>query len=202
MNPSARRTTSHDVTLWLDPVCPFSWNTARWLARVAERADFEIDWRLMNLAILNEGRELPTPQRARMRDSVRVGRLMAAVRAELGAKGLAVAYFSFGQRYFDQSALVSEELAGHLLRDAGVQRTSVDACSDMTLDMAVRQAHQASQDALGGAGGSPILSIDGKTLFGPVLTSAPTLETGQALFDALTILAATPEFIQVQRPNA
>jgi hypothetical protein len=49
------------VTMWLDPVCPFSWNTARWLDEVAGNAEFEIDWQLMSLAILNEGRELPPP---------------------------------------------------------------------------------------------------------------------------------------------
>lgn len=53
--------TEPKLTLWLDPVCPFSWNTARWLHAVAEKAGWAIDWRLMSLAVLNEGRELPPP---------------------------------------------------------------------------------------------------------------------------------------------
>ncbi|BDB39835.1 MULTISPECIES: mycothiol-dependent nitroreductase Rv2466c family protein [Mycobacterium] len=196
-----RDTMGHDVTLWLDPVCPFSWNTARWLDGVAERAGFGIDWRLLNLAILNEGRELPPQQRARMRDSQRVGRLMAAIRAELGGQGLAKAYFSFGRRYFDASAAVDDRLAEHVLRDAGAGHTTVGVLSDVSLDDAVRQSHRAGQDALGEAGGSPMLSIDGNTFFGPVLTAVPTPEAGGALFDAFVILAATPEFSQLQRPR-
>ncbi|MGA8124133.1 MAG: hypothetical protein WB967_07895, partial [Mycobacterium sp.] len=78
--------------LWLDPVCPFSWNTARWLTAAADKAGFDIEWRLMSLAILNEGRELPPPQRARMEDSRQVGRLMAALHDELGAGLMGRAY--------------------------------------------------------------------------------------------------------------
>ena len=52
--PSAQTDrTGPDVTLWLDPVCPFSWNTARWLRSVAQTAGFDVDWQLMSLAVLN-----------------------------------------------------------------------------------------------------------------------------------------------------
>ena len=51
------KTAPDTVTLWLDPVCPFSWNTARWLSTAAEKAGLDIEWRLMSLAILNAGRE-------------------------------------------------------------------------------------------------------------------------------------------------
>ena len=72
------------VTMWFDPVCPFSWNTARWLVKAGEAMDFDVDWQLANLAILNEGRELPPQQQARMADSLRIGRLMAAIRRDTG----------------------------------------------------------------------------------------------------------------------
>jgi 2-hydroxychromene-2-carboxylate isomerase len=190
------------VGLWLDPVCPFSWNTARWLVAVAEDAGFDIEWHLMSLAQLNEGRELPPAQQARMDDSRRIGRLMAAVLAELGARSLQSAYFAFAERYFEDGADVDDQLAAQVLDAAGAHTTTIASMTDNRLDDVVRQLHQASQDALGEAGGSPMVTIDGHTFFGPVLTSLPERAAGRALFDAVAVVAATPEFSQLQRPRA
>ena len=192
--------TGSKVTLWLDPVCPFSWNTARWLDDVAEKTGSAIDWQLMNLAVLNEGRELPPAQQARMRDSLKVGRLMAAIAREQGTAGWTAAYFAFGERYFDRSEPLNDSLVAHVLTTAGVGATAV-AMSNTSLDEFVREQHQAGQDALGETGGSPILRIDGHTFFGPVLTALPDAEAATALFHAVGTLAATPQFTQLQRPR-
>ncbi len=91
------------VSIWLDPVCPFSWNTARWLKGLAGERGLTIDWRLMSLAVLNEGRELPAPQQARMRDSRRIGRLMAAIGHKHGAEAMGFSYVKplpFGKALF------------------------------------------------------------------------------------------------------
>jgi len=192
--------TGSKVTLWLDPVCPFSWNTARWLDDVAEKTGSAIDWQLMSLAVLNEGRELPPAQQARMRDSLKVGRLMAAIAREQGTAGWTAAYFAFGERYFDRSEPLNDSLVAHVLTTAGVGATAV-AMSNTSLDEFVREQHQAGQDALGETGGSPILRIDGHTSFGPVLTALPDAEAATALFHAVGTLAATPQFTQLQRPR-
>jgi hypothetical protein len=118
------------VTLWLDPVCPYSWNTARWLCAVAEKTGLVIDWQLMSLAVLNEGRELPPAQQARMRDSLRVGRLMAAIAREHGTAGWTAAYFAFGERYFDRSEPVSADLVAHVLMAVGIGGATAAAVSD------------------------------------------------------------------------
>ena len=188
------------MTLWLDPVCPFSWNTARWLDAVAEKTGSAIDWQLMSLAVLNEGRELPPAQQARMRDSLKVGRLMAAIAREQGTAGWTAAYFAFGERYFDRSEPLNDSLVAHVLTTAGVGATAV-AMSNTSLDEFVREQHQAGQDALGETGGSPILRIDGHTFFGPVLTALPDAEAATALFHAVGTSAATPQFTQLQRPR-
>jgi 2-hydroxychromene-2-carboxylate isomerase len=193
--------TGSKATLWLDPVCPYSWNTARWLRAVAEKTGLAIDWQQMSLAVLNEGRELPPAQQARMRDSIQVGRLMAAIARERGTAGWAAAYFAFGERYFDHSEPVSADLVAHVLMTVGMRGATAAAVSDASLDEFVRHQHQAGQDALGETGGSPMLRIDGRTFFGPVLTALPDAEATTALFDAVGTLAATPQFTQLQRPR-
>ena len=194
-------TASDTLTLWLDPVCPFSWNTARWLSTAAEQAGLDIEWRLMSLAILNAGRELPEPQQARMHDSRQVGRLMVALRDELGADAIAKAYFAFGHRYFDESAALDDDLVEHVLAAAGAHNVTAAALSDASLDAAVEDAHQASQDALGEATGSPLITIDGHTVFGPVLTSVPAADKTSMIFEAVATLVRTSEFTQLERPR-
>lgn len=189
------------VSLWLDPVCPFSWNTARWITATADRAGFDIDWHMMNLAVLNEGQELPPPQRARMDDSRRVGRLMAALHDELGAGVLGKAYIAFAEQYFDHSAAVDADLVDHVTRAVGAERTTAAALDNGALDATVTRFHQASQDALGDTGGSPLLSIDGHTVFGPVFTAVPAEDEALALFDAVTVLVRAPQFSQINRPR-
>lgn len=189
------------VTMWLDPVCPFSWNTARWLASAADAAGVIIDLRMMSLAVLNEGRELPAPQQSRMNDSRRVGRLMTAISDELGTGALRTAYFAFARQHFDHSTEVSERLANHVVHAVGAQHTTAAALDDASLDSAVAKSHQASQNALGDAGGSPLLTIDGRTVFGPVLTAVPDAGDAPALFDAVSALIRAPEFSQLNRPR-
>ncbi|MEB4209140.1 hypothetical protein [Mycobacterium sp. 94-17] len=189
------------MTLWLDPVCPLSWNTARWLRGVAETTGLAIDWQLMSLALLNEGRELSPAQQARMRDSQQVGRLMVAVAREHGAAGWTAAYFAFGERYFDHSEPVSAKLVANILMTVGARGATASAVSDTSHDDFVHSQHAAGQRALGEAGGSPILRIGERTFFGPVLTAPPDAEAAAPLFDAVATLAATPQFAQLQRPR-
>lgn len=153
MSPTQSDQAGPKVTLWLDPVCPFSWNTARWLRTVAEKTGLAVDWELMNLAVLNEGRDLPPAQRARMRDSQQIGRLMAAIAREHGTEW-AAAYFAFGERYFDRAEPVDANLVAHVLMTVDTRAAIAAAVSDASLDELVRQQHQAGQDALGETGGS------------------------------------------------
>ncbi|OBK34320.1 hypothetical protein A5659_22220 [Mycobacterium sp. 1165196.3] len=201
MSAVQRNSTKPAATLWLDPVCPYTWNTARWLRAVAEKTGLATDWRLMNLAVLNEGSELSPAHQARMRDSRQVGRLMAAIVRDHGSAGWTAAYFAFGERYFEQSQPLTDSLVAEVLDAAGVRDITPAAASDATLDDIVRRAHQDGQDALGETGGSPILRIGEHTFFGPVLTALPDADAALALFDAVAALAAIPQFTQLQRPR-
>ncbi|MDM4141759.1 MULTISPECIES: DsbA family protein [Mycobacterium] len=201
MSAAQSDSTAPGVTLWLDPVCPFTWNTARWLRSAAEKHGLAVDWRLMNLAVLNEGREMSPAHQDRMRASQQLGRLMAAIAREHGSAGFTAAYFAFGERYFDRSQPLTDSLIADVLSAANLRDVAPAAVSDAALDDIVRSAHQEGQDALGETGGSPILRIGEHTFFGPVLTGLPDADAAVALFDALAALAAIPQFTQLQRPR-
>lgn len=190
------------VVLWLDPVCPFSWNTARWLNEAADRAGFGIEIRLMSLAVLNEGRDLPPTQRARMEDSRKIGRLMAAVSRHGGPAALLDAYFAFGQQYFDHSAPIDAGLVAAVTRAAAADTVTAAVLDDCALDGVVRQSHEASQRAYGQTAGSPLITIGEHTVFGPVFSAPPEPDHTLRVFDAVTALIATPQFHQLERPRS
>lgn len=189
------------VTLWLDPVCPFTWNTARWLRAAADAGLADVEWRLLSLAVLNEGRELPAQLSRRMVDSRRVGRLMTAILRDLGEQAFVEAYFAFGAWHFDQGVAVDEDLAGKVLAAVGASQIPSAVLDDAALDELVARSHQAGQDAYGATGGSPMLTVAGHTFFGPVFTDLPDPASVPETFAALATLAGMAQFTQLERPR-
>ncbi|KMV16327.1 disulfide bond formation protein DsbA [Mycobacterium heckeshornense] len=189
------------IDLYVDPICPFAWVTSRWLLNAASATGRSVALRQMSLAVLNDGREVAPPQRAKLEWSRRVGRVCAAATDQGGSSTFGNLYEALGARMHHGDGNWADAMVKEALAATSCSSALVDALDDPAWDDAVKAAHQRSQDALGGSGGSPIIAVDGRGFFGPVLTALPARDAGIALLDAVVTAASTPEFAVLQRPH-
>ena len=197
------------IDLYLDPVCPFSWVTSRWLLDAADKTGRPVTLRQMSLAVLNEGEDADEAHQRMFERSRRLGRLFAAVTDRHGPEAFARLYEPIGTRLHVEKEEVTPGFVADVLRDLGLEdslskaldETEYDSKYDSKYDEAVRRAHAASQDALGDEAGSPIIAIDGRAFFGPVLTALPEPDDRVVLLDAVVSAAGVPAFAVLQRPH-
>ena len=214
--PSELPEHSPDIEFFWDPVCPFAWQTSRWLRRVAQLRGLTVDWRFINLAILNEERdydnEFPEGYRESHDRGRRMLRVAAAVRAAEGAGAMDRLYRAFGEtiwhREVDDGADFRADVAtsDHLtqvLDRAGVDRLHADAAADPSWDAELRAETIEAVGRTGDDVGTPILTFgppDGPSIFGPVISSVPeTDEECLALYDATVTLCGFSTFSELKR---
>ncbi|WP_276323120.1 disulfide bond formation protein DsbA [Streptomyces sp. H23] len=193
------------VDFWFDPVCPWAWMTSRWLLEVAERRPLDIRWRLMSLAVLNEGREdLPERYRRLLTEGWAPVRLVAAAQRKYGDEVTGRLYTALGTRIHVQGLGPTREALAGALQDAGLPPELLDETGVDTWDADVRASHQEGIDHVGEEVGTPVIALPGpdgtrRAFFGPVVSPAPRGEAATRLWDGLLLLAATPGFHELQR---
>ena len=187
-----------EVTFWFDPGCPWTWATSRWLVEAGERRALRIEWRLMSLAVLNEGR-VAEEWRERTAFGARVLRVLAAAREAGGDDAVARLYETYAHRVHDLDEPFTVETLRAAVADAGLSPELPAAFDDQAWDEAVRRDHEASQEAAGGEAGSPVMEYRGVGWFGPVLSPAPTGEEAGEVWDDLTRFITRDQVFEVKR---
>lgn len=188
------------VTLWFDPVCPWAWLTSRWLIEVEQVRDVELAFRPMSLAALNEGRDLDGAAAEWMTSAWRPVRLIHAAMDHAGAGVVRDLYTALGRRYHPgrrhiaDSAVLAESLA-----EVGLPADLAGLAGSTTWDEAIRrdQAHVAG--LVGSDVGTPVLTVNDVSFFGPVISPAPTGEEAGRMFDGCVLLATYPGFFELKR---
>ncbi|NKY32921.1 disulfide bond formation protein DsbA [Nocardia speluncae] len=189
-----------EIDLYVDPVCPFAWVTARWLLDAAH-GEHTVAVKQMSLAVLNDAQTIDAGQEPMIICSRRFGRMFAAAEQRHGPAGFVPLYLALGPRLHPRGPDPDDDAAAAAaLAEAGLDSGFLAALDDASFDSLVAEAHRASQQALGARGGSPIISIDGQGFGGPVLTAPPPPHRATALLRAVIDAASTPEFAALQRP--
>ena len=203
-----------DIEFFWDPICPFAWLTSRWVTDVAGQRDYEVDWRLICLSVLNEDSDyegFPEGYRELHHKGRRMLRVAQAVRDEHGAAAAGELYTAYGTTIWNPDADVRSTMGevasdGHLkgaLELAGLPGQLADRAEDESLDGALRDSTEEALSRTGRDVGTPIISFhhDGGTtsFFGPVVSQVPPSEEAVRLWDAVVTLAEWPSFAELKR---
>lgn len=191
---------THTVDFYFDPACPWAWMTSRWMLEAQKVRDIELTFKPMSLAALNEGRDLDEDYRRFLEFAWAPMRVVFAAIEHSGPGVVAALYTALGTRIHVQGRGIKDRAVfTEALAEVGLPESLIEAADDDRFDDAIRAAQAAVIELVGDDVGTPTITIDGSSFFGPVLSPAPKGEEAGKVFDGAALLASYPGFFELKR---
>jgi 2-hydroxychromene-2-carboxylate isomerase len=189
------------VDFHFDVMCPWAYQTSRWMREVRDLTGLEVRWRFFSLEEVNrqEGKKHPWER------EWSYGWSMLRIAALLRRKDPALVdlwYERAGRALHEEGRQPHRrEVAEELLREIGVDDAIVaDAIADPSTNDDVRADHDRVV-AAGGFGVPTLFFPDGQCLFGPVVVDPPRGDEALALWDVVQSWLRFPRLYEIQRPK-
>lgn len=193
------------ITFYLDPMCPYSYQTSVWIRDVrAQREDgLDITWKFFSLEEVNlePGKRHPWERPWSFGfGQMRVGTL---IRREQGNDALDRWYAAIGHAFFYEGRKTHQpDEHAAVIAEAGFDADLVDrALADETTLDEPRLEHQDAVARYGAHGVATIILPGDYALYGPVVVPAPRGDDALALWDLVRGMARFPHLYELRHPK-
>jgi protein-disulfide isomerase-like protein with CxxC motif len=188
------------VDFWFDPICPWAWIASRWMHEVEKVRPVQTFWHVMSLSVLNADKDdLSEGYRELLRTGWGPVRVLIAAEQEHGSQVLGPLYTALGTRFHHEKAPRDRATISAALAEAGLPPGLADAMDSTDYDAALRASHADGIDRVGYDVGTPVISVNGLSIFGPVVSPIPRGEAAARLWDGLLLIAGTDGFFELKR---
>jgi 2-hydroxychromene-2-carboxylate isomerase len=188
------------VDFWFDPICPWAWMTSRWMGEVEQVRDVDVTWHVMSLSVLNEDREdLPDTYKELLDKGWGPVRVVNAAQQLHGDTVVKPLYDAIGTQLHPGGVEDYDEAIASALAEVGLPAELAAYAKSDEYDAQLRASHQAGISQVGQEVGTPVISINGVGMFGPVMTPAPKGEAAAKLWDGFVLVTSTPGFYELKR---
>ncbi len=206
------RDADRTIEFFWDPVCPFAWLASRWIEEVRAETGLTVDWRFISLRLINKDKDydthFPPGYEFGHTAGLRMLRVAARIRHELGRDALGPVVTAYGESYFDKpkgsgmrDRLSTQDHLIEVLTTAGIDTEYASAADDTSWDTMIDAEGEMALSRTGKDVGTPIISFgdDGLSFFGPVISRIPRGADAVKLWESVTTLAAFPGFAEMKR---
>jgi len=189
------------IRFHFDTLCPWCYQTSRWIHRLVELGEVEADWGVFSLAIVNDGSE--ESRRKGHAKAARSLRTVVAVREAEGSAAVGRFYAAIGAAIHQRGEDADDpEVVAGALREAGLDPALGDkAMADNATWEAVQAEHAALVERTRSFGVPTIVldGGDGPAIFGPVISEVPSDDDAVELFRHVAWLTRYENFSELKR---
>jgi len=159
------------LSIWIDPGCPWAWQTARWVMELRDRGLVSLNWRLFSLEVNTAGPDVPFTEAAgRYGESLKA---LALARLEGGGAGFETYYAELGVILHDERAQISQETARRAAELANMGDLVDRAVADPRLGDEIIEEYRRAREL--DVFGVPTLRLgESPVFYGPIMARAPT----------------------------